>query len=733
MSANRSFLASLPARHALAVALVAVASVAVAQTDTPPANQPVGQSKLRALLVGVSAYDHMPQMSLAGPANDVPLLLGLLREQFGLLDSQVEVLSEAAGRQNPRQRPTLANIRRAFATLIAAAQKGDHCVVYLSGHGVQEKARDAAEVDGLDEVFLPADTKPALDGGDHLENALPDNEINQLLRQLDAHGCRTWFVADCCHSGSITRDTFTPRKLLAEKVFSPAVAREVVALQDQATLGRARVTAPRLPASVVALYAARPNQATYEVPLPSHTRPGELAPYGLLTYHLVQALRAYRGTEPPTYRWLWQAIQQAHIRQGFAANPIPLLEGVDRDRSVLGETVRYQSPRFELTKVGDKWKLKAGLLHGLTEGSILAVYSRQSEGDSQTRVGHVAVTRATALESFVEPCKYAEGGREWPLVANLAAPADCELVFYDYGDARPKVAADDPIEGGPDRDSLQAVLRKVGEQREIPISIIDDPKLADWRLLARRSQVYLSPASGDLGTTKESLSRLHLLKLDALPEELSARLRKVARAEILRKLAHAPPFAQSRQAQVEVQIVKLRDPDDPTGTPVEATGDRPRLTEGELITIRTTNRSTSTKLYVTLLMIDSEYNLFPLYPQPGELVDELLPGASFDAGVFRVNAKTVGFESIVAIAVQASGAPVDFTALADSSLDVAELTYKTRGPQGAGSNLASFLVGSLFASGSETGITRRGVNRVEMQRCAIGSLNWETISALPAP
>ena len=716
---------------------LALSSLTITASAEPPAAiapaaataQPAVNPKVRALLVGVSHYDHMVELSLAGPANDVPLLAQTLRERFGLGTASTLLLTEAEGKKNPQRRPTLANIRRAFGELTKAINAGDQVVVYLSGHGVQETANDPGEVDGLDEIFLPADTQRPPPGEEHMLNSLPDNEIREALQAIAAKDAYIWFIADCCHSGTIARGLDIPRRIAPFKLFSPEVTQKVEDLQSQYVPATTR-PAGRMPKNTVALFACRSREVTFERLFPNTTWTRSLDTYGLLTYSLVRVLQSHRQAEPLTYREAWQRLQQEYEYWGVGSFPVPLLEGVGRDRTVLGEKARPQAERFDLFQAETGWKLRAGLLHGITQDSVLSVFAPVGAANAGQRVGHVVVKALSALEAEVAPCEFTEGGKTWPSPTTLPKKGQCELAYFNYGDLRPTVAADDPIGGGPDRKTLQAMLNDIASRPEVPLRVLDDPKAAQWRVLAEKSQVYLSPSQGDLVRDRDWEARLKLLRMDALPEDLTNHLRKIARAEVLRKLAKEPPFTESKQAQLSLDLLKYPDVEDQVGAAVALDGERPRLAEGEIIAFRVTNASPRTKLYVTVLMIDSAYDIFVLYPSPGELVEELSPQASFTTDKFRVNIETVGAESIIAIAAQASGPPVDFTSLAKSTLPGAKAVQSTRGPTEAGSNLSHLLQGYLFNDTSPRAI--RGVDRVEMQRCAISLLNWETVPEPPA-
>ena len=102
--------------------------------------------------------------------------------------------------------PTLAGIRAAFENLRQKIAPGDFVYLHFSGHGSQAPARHPEqELDGLDELFLPADIGPWNDSVGEVTNALVDDEIGTLINGLRKRGASVWAVFDSCHSGTVTR------------------------------------------------------------------------------------------------------------------------------------------------------------------------------------------------------------------------------------------------------------------------------------------------------------------------------------------------------------------------------------------------------------------------------------------------------------------------------------------------------------------------------------------------
>ena len=135
----------------------------------------------------------------------MPAWSRVLVRRFGF--DEREVRSLVGWPEDPADRPTRENIVKGVQHLLAKSLAGDQAVIVLAGHGAQIPASAPApgaghvEVDGLDEVFLPADVKSWAEG--RLENAIIDDEIGQFRQK----GVHVWVVFDCCHASGLARPT----------------------------------------------------------------------------------------------------------------------------------------------------------------------------------------------------------------------------------------------------------------------------------------------------------------------------------------------------------------------------------------------------------------------------------------------------------------------------------------------------------------------------------------------
>jgi hypothetical protein len=118
----------------------------------------------RALLIGVTDYDHFPAYRLLGPGNDVITLRHILITFYGFLPDNVVCLAESEKSAN--RRPTRENIQREFQRLADVAKEGDQFFILLAGHGDRQPEMPPAkpefrQADGISEIFLAADVRPA--------------------------------------------------------------------------------------------------------------------------------------------------------------------------------------------------------------------------------------------------------------------------------------------------------------------------------------------------------------------------------------------------------------------------------------------------------------------------------------------------------------------------------------------------------------------------------------------
>ncbi len=345
-----------PAKSAPDAPSTSAAPASSADTTNP--------KKFHALLVGCTQYDNLdPSKWLNGPANDVDLLRRFFVDHLKLLPQSIVVLSEPeATAKGPDFRPSRANITREIQKLIDTAQSGDQVVIVFGGHGGQQPEHDDPDPtylkpDGLDQMFLPCDCGHWRGKKHCVENAIADYEMRDWCKQItNVKKARLWVVLDCCCSGWTLRgdprdNPERARSLSAADLGIPE--NEIQKAQDTAKARRPATTgatatrgdadsAPTIQfgppsADYVGIYAAQRDECEMEMPMPCNADQNQTQRVqGLLSYAIVDILT--HASRPITYGELADLIRQRYAQWGRTAGPTPVVEGLARDREVLGVT-----------------------------------------------------------------------------------------------------------------------------------------------------------------------------------------------------------------------------------------------------------------------------------------------------------------------------------------------------------------------------------------------------------
>lgn len=158
-------------------------------------------SKTYALVIGIDEYEHIDPLS--GAVNDALDIADAIREAG---DAEVTVLlNEDADRE------TIMSSWRAIAAKVTSE---DRMIVTYAGHGSNEPEYfEGTESDGKDETLLLGGYSSK---GNAAGERIRDNELAELLN-LTPPGS-TIFVADACHSGTLTR---TVKPILGWRFYPP--------------------------------------------------------------------------------------------------------------------------------------------------------------------------------------------------------------------------------------------------------------------------------------------------------------------------------------------------------------------------------------------------------------------------------------------------------------------------------------------------------------------------------
>jgi hypothetical protein len=173
------------------IAVAGVLTFAAGASAQVALRSPQG-GEVRALVIGIDAYQYVPQ--LRGAVADARDLESALR-QSGVKDLTA-LIDAAADRES---------IMRTLDGLVVRSRPGDLVVLTIAGHGVQEPEHvKGSQPDGMDDVFVLAGFNPGTAAG--MRQRIIGTEFNHVIKQFEARGARVLFVADACHGGGLARE-----------------------------------------------------------------------------------------------------------------------------------------------------------------------------------------------------------------------------------------------------------------------------------------------------------------------------------------------------------------------------------------------------------------------------------------------------------------------------------------------------------------------------------------------
>ena len=514
--------------------------------------QAAAEGEFRALLVGVSAYENALSFKpLLGPANDVALMKATLLGR-GFSKQNIVMLAD---RSDAAGRPTRDAIIQELDRLAESVERDDIVLIHLAGHGSQQpngNPDEDPELDGLDEIFLPADAGLWVDETGTVSNAIVDDEIATKLAAIRERGAFVFFVSDSCHAEASTRAgapvkqgvpvNERSRDVKPEKLEIPNRLLDEAKARASRSRGGDREKVPfEAPVGdgdnvggFVAFYAAQSTEAAPEMPLPPGAPDADENWYGLFSFNLASVLASSSGT---TYRQVFEQILQSYRADNrFIPTPIP--EGPDLDRLVFGGggiAVR----QWPIATDGGAATIPAGQLHQVSEGTIVAIVPNATTVDESDFLGYGRVVNAEVLKSSIEPVDYAD--RAAP--AEIPAGAFARIVDSQF-ETRLAVAlaerpAAPPAADAPAWRELDQ-LRTAGLEGTHIEWVPEAAPSADLRLLVRDGRLWFLPPSGELVT--EGTARTPALTIPGEADEaalsrfrsdLEDNLGKVARVTTL--------------------------------------------------------------------------------------------------------------------------------------------------------------------------------------------------------
>jgi hypothetical protein len=501
------------------------------------------QARVRALLIGVSEYEHpaLKAHSLAGPRNDVTLMWRRLQD-LNVAPEDITVLSDGIpeGPKFPRVTapPTLADIKGELKRLAEISKAEDTVIFFFAGHGTVQQSvphEGRPSTQALDQVLLPRDAGE-YDTETRMErNGLLHTELGELLDELRAKGTFVWAIVDACHAGYSTREITNARVRGIEpevlKIPLPSM-RGGAALDDVSPLRS--LTDRKRPGTIVGFFAVDSRTPTVEIPFPAeYEQPlsgsGETRSIGYFTYHLHRALGEQKAQ---SYGQLSDLILAGMKRaEPSAARGLPVFDG-DLEHPFLDDGRPALRRGAELR--GSEVHLRAGSLHGFTVGSGINLY-REPAGETQ--IGTAIIEHSEPLISTAK--LDVERGDRNPAVEEAWAELTSPAIQLAFRVGRPAKTQTDP--------SIDTLLERAATLASTPgikveLAASSDPALDAWAATDNGEIVLFSKRSRAAeGLALQPIAR-H--SLGASSEELSKRLGddlwNLARAA---HLARIPGFA----------------------------------------------------------------------------------------------------------------------------------------------------------------------------------------------
>lgn len=643
-----------------------------------------------ALIVGVSKYQNLPEeLWLKGPRNDAILVRDFLISNNAkpFEEGNIEILADGV---EGAAIPTLAAIRGALIDLASEAEAGDFVYLHFSGHGTQAPARDpSTELDGLDELFLPADIGAWDNTAGTVENALVDDDIGELINAIQAKGAHIWAVFDSCHSGTVTRaaNLADPLDREVSRKLSPTAlgiseaeldaARPTTRGQTVEETGGLVETLIENPASTtgsfVAFYAAQTNQTTPEMRLPADK--SQRKQHGLFTYSILEAIAQNPAA---SYRQIGQEILRTYTVLN-RSQPTPLFEG-DLDLGVFSNTEAAFVQQWPVKQSGGKLTINAGRLHGLTLGETLGKVKTpaQTKVNQELRFKVETITDLTATLT--------------PISDSFAIPDDTRYarktetsINYSFTIAQPPQGQQTP-----QTEALFSALDTF-EQAGLRLDIKDPETEADVQFVVRDNSLWFLGRDGTL--VAEGLNKTPSVSFDDKSADeflaiVGDNLARMARANNLIKLGGIfRPSAMGIDMEFTAQNTERAEPLVLNASAVS------KLIPGDIVFLKAKNTRRN-PVDVNVLYIGSDFSISHIY------ADRLNSEDSFDLDLFDITDASLGRERILVVATPAApqSAVEDLSWLEQSSLE------RTRGNQ---SDLGGMLAEAGFASTTRA-VKKRG-------------------------
>ncbi|MCH8293465.1 caspase family protein [Candidatus Poribacteria bacterium] len=612
-----------------------------------------------ALLIGVNEYIYDGIPDLKGCETDVELMRKVLTTKYGFPKENIGlILSEKATKEN-----IVAALKE---WLIEKPKAGDIVILYYSGHGVQIVDTSGDEEDGFDEAFCPTDVKPNESKTEFL-NVLLDDELDELLSQIPTDNVTV--ILDCCHSGTATKSLMSvgmsQSRVIDRDLLLVAKQKPKPPKNEKPPQGSSR--APGNPSHVVITGCDDhevSQERTWYSPDVGYFRSG------VLTKYLVDELNQQQPDI--TYTNLMARIRQ---KIGTGAVQTPQLYG-DIERPIFStrqpagdiETVSAATkPYVVITDtIGGQLTINAGSIHGVTKGSIYAVYSPEDMEFSGRELGQIQISKVALDTSTATRI-------ERPLVVEGLIVPTCRAVEIEH--AFPKDNLYLWVDANPEQRNTFSQHLGVGN-----VVITSEEQRADFIL--RLSSEF----GGITGRLISTEGRIVSEVSEKSVEKLADKLRRTLEREVLIKLFRL-----------------FRNPNPPFNLRVWVNRrDNPTYKIGETLSM---SFRAEKDCYLILLNVDSEGYVTMMFPNKYRPDNQIIGGQTYtipsSAMPFKIRTKPPhGRELVMALATTTQLSNPIFQ-IGDQSEILADLT---------GAKLGSQLIRIVSESLQEGNITDSSVS-----------------------
>jgi hypothetical protein len=322
-------------------------------------------------------------------------------------------------------------------------------------------------------------------------------------------------------------------------------------------------------------------------------------------------------------------------------------------------------------------RVNVGTVHGLSAGSVLAVYPPPGEPHPEKVLGHVKVTAVRLADALVESC--ASG--DVPGGGLLPDQGRCEVLLLDCGLERLRFAVDDrdaadkPLATARRKTWCDELRRVANQDPRSLVQMVDDPRQAEWLVRLDGAAVQLVPGSGwPLEAGRRGPPLLQPSANTANPyRNVKLGLEAIARATKLVQLASEKRESLCSRSgddlHVDARLLCGEGKTENNYRPLAWEKRGQSIPAGTRIILEIVNNS-RVDVDATAFYVDSHYGITPIFPAPGSGQWNRLSAGERRPIAGDIDDKTLGIEHLVVLAVRKeTQQPIDLSPLMQAPLE----------------------------------------------------------------